>query len=64
LIVIIALLLFQQPAGQTSFPWPDAGGTMHIFTSTAQYQPLATALADYATALALGQTPIAPVTIP
>jgi hypothetical protein len=52
------------PAGQTSFPWPDASGTMHMFTTTAQFQALASALADYATALDLGQTPTAPVTIP
>ena len=36
---------------------------MHSFTPTAQFQSLATALADYATALAIGQTPAAPVTI-
>lgn len=52
------------PAGQTSFPWPDASGAMHIFTTTAQFQSLASALADYATALDLAQTPAAPVTIP
>jgi hypothetical protein len=37
---------------------------MRSFTSTAHFQSLATALADYATALAIGQTPAAPVTIP
>lgn len=52
------------PAGQTVFPWPDATGTMHAFASTAQFQALASALADYATALALGQSPPTPVTIP
>jgi hypothetical protein len=54
LIVIVALLLFQQPAGQTSFPWHDAVGTMHSVTSTTQLQSQATALADYAKALAMG----------
>jgi hypothetical protein len=34
------------------------------FSSTAQFQSLATTLADYATALDLGQTPTALVTIP
>ena len=66
---ILAVSLYIQvnakfPAGHTSFPWPDVTGTMHVFTSTAQFQALASALADYATALDLGQTPTAPVTIP
>jgi hypothetical protein len=52
------------PAGQTTFPWPDASGAMHSFTTTAQFRSLATALADYATALVIGQAPTAPVTIP
>jgi hypothetical protein len=64
LIVIIALVLFQQPAGQTALPWPDTGGRMHSFTSMAQFQPLASVLADYATALAPRQIPAVPVTIP
>jgi len=36
-----------------------ASGAMHSFTSTAQFQSLATALADYATALSIGQSPTA-----
>jgi hypothetical protein len=55
LVVIIALLPFQ--AGQTALPWPDAGGTMHNFTSTAQFQSLATALA-------IRQAPGVPATVP
>lgn len=66
---ILAVSLYIQvngkfPAGQMPFPWPDASGTMHMFTTTASFQSLASALADYATALDLGQTPTAPVTIP
>lgn len=66
---VMAIALYIQvngkfPAGQTTFPWPDSSGTMHSFTSTAQFQSLATALADYATALAIGQTPTAPAPIP
>jgi hypothetical protein len=62
---ILAVSLYVQvngkfPAGQTSFPWPDAGGTMHMFTSTSQFQ----ALADYTTALDLSQAPAAPIFIP
>jgi hypothetical protein len=52
------------PDAQTAFPWADASGTMHNFPTTAQFQTFASALADYATALAIGQTPMAPVTIP
>ena len=52
------------PDGQTAFPWPDTSGTMHSFATTAQFQTFATAIADYATAIDLGQTPTAPVTIP
>jgi hypothetical protein len=39
-------------------------GTMHRFTATVQFLSLATARTDYATALDLGQSPEAPVTIP
>jgi hypothetical protein len=51
------------PAGMTSLPYPDASGNMHLFT-VAQFQALATVLADYVTALTLGQTPATPLTIP
>lgn len=52
------------PAGLSPFPWPDAGGTMHMFSTTAQFLALATAIADYATALNIGQSPTAPLSIP
>jgi hypothetical protein len=52
------------PAGQTTLPWPDVNGTPHVFETTAQFQSFATAIGDYVTALALGQSPTQPVTIP
>ena len=66
---VMAISLYIQingkfPAKYTTLPFPDANGTMHNFTSTTQFQAFATALADYATALTLGQTPSTPVTIP
>lgn len=51
------------PDGLSPFPWPDASGTMHMFATTAQFQALATAIADYVTALTLGQAPTTPITI-
>ena len=52
------------PAGQSSLPRPDTSGTMHVFTSTAQFRALATALADYASALSIGVTAADSVAIP
>lgn len=52
------------PDALAPFPWPDASGTMRMFAAVAQFQSLATALADYVTALTLGQTPTTPLTIP
>ena len=52
------------PDSLAPFPWPDSIGTMHMFATIAQFQSLATALADYVTALTLGQNPTAPITIP
>jgi len=52
------------PARQTAQAWPDVNGTMHLFSSTAQWQAFATAMGDFVAALDLGQTPTQPVTIP
>lgn len=52
------------PAGQAIFPWPDVAGTKHSFQTTAQFQAFAAALADYVTAIELGQTPQTPLSIP
>lgn len=65
---VMAIALYIQvngkfPDGLNPFPWPDASGTMHDFASTSQFLALASALADYATALNLGLTPAAPLTI-
>jgi hypothetical protein len=66
---MLAVILYIQqngkfPGGLLPFPWPDANGTMHMFATTAQFQSLATALADYVTALTPGQTPAMPLAIP
>ena len=46
-----------------SMPWLDASGTPHIFTSTAQFQQFASAIATYVTQLKLGNSPATPLTI-
>lgn len=35
------------PAGASSLPWPDAGRTLHFFTSIALFKAFATAVADF-----------------
>jgi hypothetical protein len=52
------------PGGQSQQAWKDAAGIVHVFTSTAEWQALATAMADFVAAIDLGQTPSQPVTIP
>ena len=52
------------PAGQTQLPWPDAGGTLHLFTTPALFQSFASAVADFVAALDLGGNPPTTVTIP
>ena len=46
-----------------SMPWLDASGTPHVFTSTAQFQAFASAIASYVTQLKLGNSPATPLTI-
>jgi len=52
------------PAGQTMQAWPDVTGTMHLFSTTAQWQAFATAMGDFVAAVDLGLTPSQPVNIP
>ena len=52
------------PANQTRFPWYDATGTPHLFTTTTQFQAFASAIADYDTNLSLGLATAAPIIIP
>ncbi len=51
------------PDGMTAFPMPDASGTPHSFPTIVLFQAFATAMANFVTALDLGQTPAQPVTI-
>ena len=46
-----------------SMPWLDASGTPHVFTSTAQFQAFASAIASYVTQLKFGNSPATPLTI-
>jgi hypothetical protein len=41
------------PAGQSSLPWPDASGALHIFATTAEFQAFASAIADWVTKISL-----------
>lgn len=52
------------PAGQAQQAWPDAGGVLHFFPTTALWQAFASAMADFVAAVDLGQSPAQPVTIP
>jgi len=51
------------PAGQAAFPWYDSNGAVRMFTSPAQFQTFASAMADYVAMLNIGQTPTEPITI-
>jgi hypothetical protein len=51
------------PAGQSAMPWADVSGAAHSFPTIALWQAFATAMADFVTALDLGQKPSQPVTI-
>ena len=43
------------PAGQTSIPWPDIAGAVHVFPSTAAFQAFASAVADWVMKVSLFQ---------
>ena len=51
------------PAGNALWPWQDANGTTHLF-STITWKNFATALTDFIIATALSQTTVQPITIP
>ena len=44
-------------------PWLDASGTPHVFTSTAQFQQFASAIATYVTQLKLDNSMATPLVI-
>lgn len=52
------------PSGGSTMVWYDQGGTPHTFPSTAEFLAFATAEADFAASVALGQTFSQPATIP
>lgn len=52
------------PDALSPFPWPDASGALHNFPTTASFIAFAEAIADYVTAITLGQSPTTPLTIP
>lgn len=52
------------PAGQSSQIWLDSSQQRHTFTTTAEWQAFAKAMADAYALVNLGGTPANPVTIP
>jgi hypothetical protein len=62
---ITAITLYTQvntgkfPGGSTSFPWPDASGTPHTFTTSAEWLSFASATADCTMAYTSGQVSFA-----
>ncbi len=41
------------PAGQSALSWPDVAGALHIFSTTAEFQAFASAIADWMTKISL-----------
>lgn len=50
--------------GQTTMPWADTSGAVHLFPNTATFTAFAKAYGAYVIQLQLGKIPASPVTIP